>query len=131
MATGSRAQMLAMPLAITIRWLAHSSSPALVSASRPNTSQNHSEPQPSASSSAIASRTCSAGWTSSCLVHNPTRPNFSASARPSVVVCPSRSMLAPSHDALLEPRYARLSQKEFPTERVPHVAYTNQDDASQ
>jgi hypothetical protein len=48
--------MLAIPVPMTSCRLAHSSSPALVSASRPKTSQVHSERQPSSSNSAIVSR---------------------------------------------------------------------------
>jgi hypothetical protein len=95
MATGSRAQMLAMPVPTIIRRVALSSSPALVSASLPNTSQDHSDPQPSSSSSATVDRTRSAGWMSRCLVHNPTRPNCPASALPGVVTWPSGSIAGP------------------------------------
>jgi hypothetical protein len=86
--------MLAIPVPMTSCRLAHSSSPALVSASRPKTSQVHSERQPSSSSSAIVSRSWSVGWLSSCLVHSPTRPSCLTSGV-RVVVYPSRSMAGP------------------------------------
>ena len=58
--------MLAIPVPMTSCRLAHSSSPALVSASRPKTSQVHSERQPSSSSSAIVSRSWLVGWIAAC-----------------------------------------------------------------
>jgi hypothetical protein len=64
MATGSRAQMLAMPVPTTIRRVAASNRPALVRASRPNTSQGQRELQPSSSSSATTALTRSVGWLS-------------------------------------------------------------------
>ena len=71
MVTASRAQMLAMPVAPTRRWVADSSSARWTITSRPATSGSQMAPYPSSSSSAASSWACAAGTASSAPVQIP------------------------------------------------------------